>query len=375
MTTGSEVDTQGASPPPDRWREARFRHSPQFVEVLRQLRCTLLVSTYQAGKLIAIGAGEDGGLHFSMHQFDQAMGIAATHDTIAVGARSQVWLMKDNSRFAPLIDPRGTYDRCFLARSSTVTGAIQSHELAWGAGDAGPELWVVNTRFSCLVNLNPDYSFVPRWRPPFVSELAAEDRCHLNGLAMRGGQPAFVTVMAQTDEAGGWRADKNNTGCVLDIASGEPVATGLAMPHSPRWREGRILVLNSGHGTLESVDPASGDRIEIEAVPGFTRGLACYANVAFVGLSRIRETAIFGGVPIAERHDELKCGVGVIDLTTGTTVATFEFESGIEEIFDVQVLPESRCVALGGERPDAGQDEEIWVVPPGTEETAPTSTR
>jgi len=125
-------------------------------------------------------------------------------------------------------------------------------------------------------------------------------------------------------------------------------------------------VLNSGHGTLESVDPASGDRTEIEAAPGFTRGLACYANVAFVGLSRIRESAVFGGVPIAERPDDLKCGVGVIDLTTGDTVATFEFESGIEEIFDVQVLPDSRCVALGGERPDAGREEEIWVVPPGT---------
>jgi uncharacterized protein (TIGR03032 family) len=335
--------------------------------VLRQLRCTLLVSTYQAGKLIAIGAGEDGGIHFSMHQFDQAMGVAATHDTIAVGAHGQVWFLKDNSLVAPLIDPQGTYDRCFLARSSIVTGAIQSHELAWGAGEAGPELWVVNTRFSCLVHLHPEYSFVPRWRPPFVSELAAEDRCHLNGLAMRDGQPAFVTAMAQTDEAGAWRADKNSTGCVLDVASGEPVATGLAMPHSPRWHEGRLLVLNSGHGTLESIDLASGDRTEIEAAPGFTRGLSCFGNVAFVGLSRIRETAVFGGVPIAERHDELKCGVGVIDLTAGTTVATFEFESGIEEIFDVHVLPESRCVALGGERPDAGQDEEIWVVPPGTE--------
>jgi uncharacterized protein (TIGR03032 family) len=343
--------------------------------VLCQLRCTLLVSTYQAGKLIAIGAGEDGRPHFSMRQFDQAMGVAATHETIAVGARNQVWFLKDNSQFAPLIEPKGTYDRCFLARSSIVTGAIQSHELAWGAGDTGPELWVVNTRFSCLVNLRPEYSFVPRWRPPFVSELAAEDRCHLNGLAMRDGQPAFVTVMAQTNEAGGWRAEKNNTGCVLDVTSGEPVATGLAMPHSPRWHGGMLLVLNSGRGTLESVDPASGDRTEVEAAPGFTRGLSCYANLAFVGLSRIRETAVFGGLPIAERHAELKCGVGVIDLTTGNTVATFEFESGIEEIFDVQVLPESHCVTLGGERPDAGQEEEIWVVPPGAEQAEPTPIR
>jgi uncharacterized protein (TIGR03032 family) len=300
-----------------------------------------------------------------MHQFDQAMGVAATHQSVAVGAHSQVWFMQDNSRLAALIEPRGTYDRCYLARSSTVTGRIHCHELAWGIGDGSkPELWVVNTRFSCLATLHPEYSFVPRWRPPFVSELKAEDRCHLNGLAMRDGRPAFVTVMAASDEAGGWRADKNNTGSVLDVVTGESLTTGLAMPHSPRWHDGRLLVLNSGHGTLEAVDLASGGRSTLETFPGFTRGLSCYANLAFVGLSRIRETAVFGGVPIAERHAELKCGVGVMDLATGKTVATFEFESGIEEVFDVQVLPESRCVALGGERPDAGQEEEIWVVPP-----------
>ena len=186
---------------------------------------------------------------------------------------------------------------------------------------------------------------------------------------MRDGRPAFVTVMAASDEAGGWRADKNNTGSVLDVATGESLTTGLAMPHSPRWHEGRLLVLNSGHGTLEAVDLVNGGRSTIEAFPGFTRGLSCYANLAFVGLSRIRETAVFGGVPIAERHAELKCGVGVMDLATGKTVATFEFESGIEEVFDVQVLPESRCVALGGERPDAGQEEEIWVVPPELDAT------
>jgi uncharacterized protein (TIGR03032 family) len=365
--------TEGEPPasPTDGWREARFRHSPLFVEVLRQLRCTLLVSTYQAGKLIALGVRDDA-LHFSMHQFDQAMGIAATSGTVAVGARGQVWFLKDNSRLAPLIEPAGTYDRCYLARSSVVTGGIHCHELAWGTGDENPELWVVNTRFSCLATLHQDYSFVPRWRPPFVSALAAEDRCHLNGLAMRDGRPAYVTVMAQTDEAGGWREDKNTTGAVLDVASGEAVTTGLAMPHSPRWHEDRLLVLNSGHGTLEAVDLATGDRESIEAVPGFTRGVSCYANVAFVGLSRIRETAVFGGVPIAERHEELKCGVGVIDLTTGNTVATFEFESGIEEIFEVQVLPDSRCVALGGERPDTGQEEEIWVVPPETDPPPPS---
>jgi uncharacterized protein (TIGR03032 family) len=370
-TSESDPEEAGAGPPGRQLREAPFRHSPSFVEVLRRMRCTLLVSTYQAGKLIAIGTGGSG-LHFSLHGFDQAMGVAPSRETIAVGARGQIWFLRDNSQLAPRIEPQGTYDRCYLARSATVTGAIQCHELAWGRGENGkPELWVVNTRFSCLATLHPDYSFVPRWRPPFVSQLAGEDRCHLNGVGMRDGLPAFVTVFAQTDAGGGWRADKNNTGCVLEVASGRTVTTGLAMPHSPRWHQGRLLVLNSGLGTLESVDLASGARLQIASVPGFARGLACHGNVAFVGLSRIRETAVFGGVPIAERHAELKCGVGVIDLDTGNTLATLEFEAGIEEIFDVQIVPDAHCVSLGGERSGGDGEEEIWVVPPERDGSGP----
>ena len=53
----------------------------------------------------------------------------------------------------------------------------------------------MNTLFSCLAGLDSRYSFVPRWRPPFISALAAEDRCHLNGLAMVDGDaPAFLVA-------------------------------------------------------------------------------------------------------------------------------------------------------------------------------------
>jgi uncharacterized protein (TIGR03032 family) len=356
------------------WREARFRHTQSFTDVLRQLGCTLLVSTYQAGKLIAIGAHGDG-LRFSLHQFDQAMGVAANRNTIAVGARGQLWFLRDNSRIAPLIEPAGTYDSCYLPRTVSITGTIQCHELAWGEGDDGkPDLWVVNTRFSCLAGLHPDFSFVPRWRPPFISKLAGEDRCHLNGIGMRDGRPSLATVMSRTDEAGGWRADKNRTGCVLEVPSGEVVTSGLAMPHSPRWNAGRVLVLNSGWGTLEAVEQGTGHRVVIRRLPGFTRGLACDHGLAFVGLSRIRETDVFGGLPISDRHGELICGVAVVDLHSGEQVAMLEFESGIEEIFDVQVLPDARNVVLGGgERPDGRDAGEIWVVPPESSDRTPVA--
>ena len=161
--------------------------------------------------------------------------------------------------------------RCLLfAAVGHVTGDIGIHEVAW----SGDELWFVSTRFSCLATLSPDYSFVPRWRPPFISALAAEDRCHLNGLALVDGQAKYVTALGETDTADGWRANKPQGGCFIDVASGAVVSRGLSMPHSPRWHDGRLWVLESGTGRLVLIDPASGQRETVAELPGFARGLA-----------------------------------------------------------------------------------------------------
>ena len=340
--------------------EVQFRHSTGLPGLLESAGCSLLVSTYQAGQVVAVGVAGDE-VTFSFRRFDHAMGMALGRDGLAVAGKGQVWMLRDHSELASAMTPAGRHDRCWLPRSSMVTGGIQCHEIAWGTTpDGDPELWMVNTRFSCLAGLDPRYSFVPRWRPPFVSSLAPQDRCHLNGLAMRGGSPAFVTVMARTDEPGGWRKQRNDSGAVLDVATGEPVTAGLAMPHSPRWHGGRLFVLNSGMGRLEHVDPASGQRDVVAVLPGYARGLAMHGDLAFVGLSRIRETAIFGGAPIAAYHDQLKCGVGVIELSTGATVGTLEFATGVTEIFDVQVVAGARCPTFGD---TPGDDDDIWVLP------------
>ncbi|MCA9188256.1 MAG: TIGR03032 family protein, partial [Planctomycetales bacterium] len=349
-------------------REVRYRHTPNFASILQQAQCALLVSTYQAGKLIAIGVADER-LTFSFHGYDQAMGIAASPRRLAVGSKGRIWLHEGNRSIAPTLTPEGQFDRCYLARSAMITGGIHCHEIAW---DNRGELWVVNTLFSCLCTLHPEFSFVPRWRPGFVSALVAEDRCHLNGLAMRDGQPAFVTVMAESDRAAGWRENKGQTGCVIDIAKERILSRGLSMPHSPRWHAGALWVLNSGMGTLELVDIHDGQRQTVSAMPGYTRGLALHRQIAFVGLSRIRETAVFGGVPIAEHRSELKCGVGVVDMNNGQTIATLEFESGVEEIFDVQVLPETRCAAICGPHRDIDGDQDIWIVPPPDKVTSLT---
>jgi uncharacterized protein (TIGR03032 family) len=318
--------------------EFHYAQTDSFAVLLQQLNASLLVTTYQANKLLVVRAAQ-GGLSTLVRTFERPMGLAVDGRRMALGTRNQVWVLRNAPDIAARVEPAGQHDACYLPRSCHVTGDIAVHEMAW----AGDELWIVNTRFSCLCTLDPDYSFVPRWRPPFITALAAEDRCHLNGLALvpneRGGlAPRYVTVLGETDTPGGWRSNKAHGGCLIDIPSGEIVARGLSMPHSPRWHDGRLWVLESGTGRLLVVDTATGKREPVAELPGYARGLALCGLYAFIGLSKFRETSTFGGLPLAERVAELKCGIAVVDLRTGRQVGFLEFQTAVEEIFEVQVL-------------------------------------
>ncbi len=322
----------------------RAVHTPNFPTLLRQLGASLLVTTYQAGKLVMV---RDEGDHLNTHfrGFQAPMGMALSGDRLALGTKMQVWEFVDVPAVAARLEPPGRHDACFLPRSSHVTGNIQIHEMAWGSGN---ELWVVNTRFSCLCTLDGSASFAPRWRPPFVSALEPTDRCHLNGLGMVDGRPRYVTALGETDAPAGWRANKAKGGIVMDVASGEVITRGLSMPHSPRWYAGRLWVCESGAGTFGFIDGNTGKYEPVAQVPGFTRGVEFAGNLAFVGLSQVRESAVFSGIPITERltEDERTCGVCVIDLTSGQVIALLRFETAVQEVFAVTVLPGRRYPEL-----------------------------
>lgn len=356
--------------PPGELREVRYEHSLNWAPLLTRLGATCLISTYQAGKLVLVSAAE-GRLHLSFHNFERAMGVAWKPDVLAVGTRAQVWFLANAADLAPQLEPRGRRDACYLTRSARFTGDVHGHEMAW----AGDELWLVNTRFSCLCTLHERYHFVPRWRPPFVSALAADDRCHLNGLCLVNGRPRYVTALAETDSPQGWRPLKVTGGCLIDVAANAVVARGFAMPHSPRGAGGRVWVLDSGRGRLVTVDPASGTSQTVAEFPGYPRGLALHEGLAFVGLSKIRETSTFGGLPIAERRGELKCGVAVVELATGRQMAFLEFHAGVDEIFDVHVLPGVRSPVLSGPYPHLDQGQAVWTVPDAATAAALTAGR
>jgi uncharacterized protein (TIGR03032 family) len=313
--------------------EFHYTQTDNFALLLRQLNVSLLVTTYQANKLLVVRAVA-GRLSTLVRHFDKPMGLAVDSRRLALGTLNQIWFLRNAPDIALRIEPAGVHDACYLPRSSHITGDIAVHEMALSAD----ELWIVNTRFSCLCTLDPDYSFVPRWRPSFISALAAEDRCHLNGLAIVEGRPKYATALGDTNTRDGWRTNKPHGGIVMHIPSGEFVARGLSMPHSPRWHAGQLFLLESGTGRLALMDLASGRGQTVAELPGFTRGLAFAGPYAFIGLSKIRETSAMNGVPLAERRIELKCGVAVVDLRNGRFAAMLEFQTAVEEIFDVQVL-------------------------------------
>ena len=329
----------------------RSVYTQSFPQFLNQLGSSMLVSTYQTGKLIC--ARYDGGqLNTHFRNFSRPMGLAVGSGRFAVGTRAEVLDYRNFPAVAPKVEPRGKHDACFLPRNKHFTGDIRIHEVAFAQG----ELWLVATNFSCLATLDAEHSFIPRWKPPFISQLTSEDRCHLNGLCVIDDEPRYVTALGETDAPGGWRQNKASGGILMDVETGEIVLRGLSMPHSPRWFGDRLWVLESGKGTISVADLDAGTVETVTQLPGFTRGLLFAGGLAFVGLSQVRETATFGGLPWMERLDERLCGVWAVNPQSGQIVGFLRFEELVQEVFDVALLPGLRYPEIAEEGSDAATD-------------------
>ncbi|WP_346620517.1 TIGR03032 family protein [Blastococcus montanus] len=306
--------------------------APVFAELLTGFGVSMVVTTGRSGRLVLVRA-DDRGLETRLLAFESPMGVAVRPDRLCLGTRRQVFDYRNQPAVAARLDrPRGV-DACYVPRGAHWTGDIGARDLAW----AGDELWLVATSFSCLATLDADHSFRPRWRPPFVSALAPEDRCHLNGIAVRGGRVRYATALGRTDTAEGWRQRALRGGTLLDVPGGEVLAGGLCLPHSPRWHDGQLWVLEAGRGSLTLVDPDSGWPTVVATVPGFARGLAFAGRYAFIGLSPVRDGAP-DGLPVAWTADRA-CGVAVVDTRSGETVTRLRLEGPVEEVEDVQLVP------------------------------------
>lgn len=315
-------------------------HSNSLVELLTAASSSIAISTYKSGHLI-IASEYEGSINTTYRNFDRPMGIAVSGTKLAVGTRDSIQSFSNQPRLGQVVEPKGFFDTVYAPRNVVYTGDVAIHEMGYGAKEGKDELWFVNTGFSCLCRLDADYSFVPVWTPEWISGLANEDRCHLNGLAMVDGQPKYVTALSQTDTAFGWREKKGTSGVIVDIETNRLITDGLSMPHSPRWYREKLWVLESGKGTLATVDVVSGEVTTVATLPGFTRGLAFIGSYALVGLSQVRES-VFKELPVTDSTAERNAGVWMVDIRTGAISGMLRFEGVVTEVFDVAVLPAAK---------------------------------
>ena len=327
--------------------------SRQFATWLAQTGSSIAFTTYQAGKLFLLGVNPDGSLAVFERTFPRSMGIGVSVDGHSLALATQYQIHRfDNVLPAGSASAEG-FDAVYAPHAGWVTGDVDAHDIGFGT-DGRPIF--ANTLFSCVASVSDGHSFKPVWKPAFISRLAAEDRCHLNGLAFDNGELRYATAVSRSDVADGWRDRRTGGGIVIDVATQEIVADGLSMPHSPRLRDGRLWLLNSGAGELGFIDVATGRFEPVAFCPGYARGLAFAGNFAIVGLSLARENRTFAGLPLDEalrtRDTEARCGLAVFDLDRGDMVGWVRIEGVVRELYDVAMLPNVRRPSLIGFKSD-----------------------
>ncbi len=325
--------------------KVEYSLSGGLVGRLARLNIALAFTSYQSSCLYLLGRDPKGGAHLHQSAMPKPMGLCNDgNGGLVMSAGAEIL------HFANVLNPgqqiNRTFDACFLARTGHVTGSLDAHDVGV---DKNGDIVFVNTRFNCLATVSPRHSFSILWKPPFISALIDEDRCHLNGLAMEDGEAAYVTAVSRSDTIDGWRDRRADGGIVIDVRKNEIICEGLSMPHSPRLHNGQLWVLNSGTGELGVVNRSEDGMGKFEArvfCPGFLRGLAFHGKYAFVGLSKPRYKR-FEGLPLDEKlkaaDSEPWCGVQVIDLEKNSCVDWFRIDGNVGELYDVEVIANVIC--------------------------------
>ena len=312
-------------------------YSSQVPELLQKLNCTIAISTYQAGKLIFLSPKDDSSLIQLPRTFEKPMGITENveKDKIALAAKDEI-IVFSNSKDLAQHYPKspGRYDALYMPRVTYHTGPLDIHDLSFGKED---QLYAVNTLFSSIIKIDDDYNFTPHWTPPFIDKLVSEDRCHLNGMAMKNGLPKYASAFNQGNSFQSWRERVTETGVIFDIDSNEVIVNNLAMPHSPRIFGGDLYVLLSATGELIKIDVNTGKYDVVVKIDGFVRGMSLHKDYLFIGLSKLRKnSSTFGKLKFAEKANH--SGIVIVHLPTGSIAGKITYHTSLDEIYDVHIL-------------------------------------
>ena len=350
--------------PPTQGNTPIISASRGFVDWLGSQNCALAVSTYQTGKLFLVGRNPNGQFSIFERTFERAMGLAGDGQSLYMAALFQIWRMENVLESGMTTEG---YDRSYVPQVGFTTGDLNIHDVAL---DKDGKPIFISSRFSCLATVSDRYHFKPLWCPKFITKLAGEDRCHLNGLCVVDGQAKYVTACAETDIVDGWREHRSDGGVLIDVESDEVIARGFSMPHSPRWYQDKLWLLDAGTGYFGFVDPDDGHFQRVTFCPGFARGLTYTGNFAVVGISLPRHDPTFQGLPLQQNLEAAKvsarCGLLIIDLRNGDIVQWMRMEDPIKELYDVMVLPGVQRPRLVGFKSDEIRTV-VWPDPVGVQ--------
>lgn len=304
------------------------------------LKISICISTYQAGKLIFISPNEHGRLSQLPRHFEKPMGFGFTEsfDKMAVASKDTVTLFTSSKELAYHYPKKEkVYDCMFFPRITYHTSALDMHDVHFGENET---IFAVNTLFSCIVTLDSNYNFTPYWKPKQINELLSEDRCHLNGMAMQNGKPKYASAFNEGNSAKSWKEEVTTSGVIYDIEKNEVIARNLPMPHSPKIYKDELYVLLSATGEFVKIDTESGKYDVIIKLDGFVRGLSFYKDFAFIGLSKLRKgSSTFSKLEFSHAANE--SGFVVIQLSTKKLIGKFIYDNTVDEIYDLHVLPNS----------------------------------
>jgi len=360
--------TNAAPAEPQPWS---MNASREFVDWLANQQASLALSTYQTGKLFLVGYNDNGQFSVYDRTFERAMGLAGDGQTIYMATLYQLWRLENVLQPDEMLEG---YDRHYVPQVANTTGDLNIHDVAL---DANGQPLFISARFSCLATTSDRYHFKPLWMPKFITKLAGEDRCHLNGLAVVDGNPRYVTACSQTDVVDGWREHRRDGGVVIDIETNEIISHGLSMPHSPRWYRDRLWLLDSGNGYFGFLDMSTGRFERVAFCPGFARGLTFVGDYAVVGLSLPRHDPTFAGLSLQEQLQAAKvsarCGLLVIELSSGDVVEWLRIEEPVSELYDVLALLGVRRPRLVGFKTDEIRTR-VWADPDGLKKSVSDAT-
>ena len=312
------------------------QYSPQVPELLSKLNCTIAITTYQAGKVVFISPKDENYLVQLPRNFQKPMGMSLSGDKLALACKDEIVVFRNSNQLAAHY-PKAPkkYDALYLPRMTYHTGALDIHDLSFGKNE---QLFAVNTLFSCIVKIDDNYSFTPYWKPPFIDKIVSEDRCHLNGLALKNGKPKYATAFNEENTPQSWRENVTKSGVIFDLETNETIVKGLAMPHSPRLFDDELFVLLSATGELAKINVQNGTYDVVCKIGGFVRGMSFYKDYAFIGLSKLRQnSSTFAKLPFAKTANQ--SGIVIVHIPTASIVGKIVYLTSVDEIYDVDIIP------------------------------------